>query len=72
MPKLKEIDVSYDQIVELVRQLEFDKKLFLIKTVIMENEYKDNFYRYTESLRDKHKIPPMNEEELDNFLHEGM
>ena len=69
MPKLKEIDVNYDQIRELVCQLEFKKKMTLIREIIREKEYRNNFYRYTESLLKKYNIPKMNEDELDTFLH---
>ncbi len=40
MPKLKEVDINYEQIVELVRQLEFEKKIALIREVIKEKGYK--------------------------------
>ncbi len=69
MPKLKEINITYDQIVELVHQLEFEQKISLIASVIREKRYRDNFYCYTESLGTKYNIPSMNEEELDKFLH---
>ncbi len=71
MPKLKELDITYNQIMELVRQLEFEEKISLIKAVIHEKKYRKSFYRYTESLTRKHQIPMMNEEEPDNFLHEN-
>jgi hypothetical protein len=70
MPKLKEVDINYDQIRELVRQLKFDKKMALIREIINERGYKDNFYVYTESLAKKYNIPKMSEEELDRFLRE--
>ena len=70
MPKLKEIDINYDQIRELVCQLEFKKKMSLIQEIIKEREYKSNFYAYTESLLTKYNIPRMNEDELDNYLHQ--
>jgi len=70
MPRLKEIDINYDQIRELVCQLEFSKKMSLIKDIIKEKEYKDSFYAYTESLLKKYNIPRMNEDELDTFLHQ--
>ncbi|MDP3012597.1 MAG: hypothetical protein Q8M92_00040 [Candidatus Subteraquimicrobiales bacterium] len=70
MPKLKEIDINYDQICELVGQLEFKKKMSLIKQIIKEKEYKNSFYTYTESLLKKHNIPRMNENALDTFLHQ--
>jgi len=38
MPKLKEVDINYEQIVELVHQLEFEKKIALIREVIKENK----------------------------------
>ena len=70
MPKLKEIDIDYEQIRELVCQLEFKKKMSLIGEIIKEKEYRDNFYIYTESLLKKYDIPRMNQDELDTFLHQ--
>ena len=70
MPKLKEIDVNYDQIRDLVYQLEFEKKMALIKDVVKDRCYQDDFYRFTESLVQKYNIPEMSETELDSFLHE--
>jgi 23S rRNA maturation-related 3'-5' exoribonuclease YhaM len=70
MPKLKEIDINYDQIRELVYQLEFDKKMALIKEVTGDVRYQNDFYRFAESLVRKHNIPDMSESELDSFLHE--
>ena len=69
MPKLKEIDVDYDQIRDLVCQLAFEKKLALIKELVTEKSYRECFYRYTESLVKKYNIPEMNESQLDDFLH---
>lgn len=70
MPKLKEVDINYDQIRELVLQLEFEKKIALIREVIRERGYKENFYAYTEGLAKKYNIGKLSEEELDTFLHE--
>ncbi len=71
MPKLKDIDISFDQVRNLVSQLDFKKKTALIKEVIKEKSYKKNFYAYAEGLVKKYKIPRMSEKELDAFLHEG-
>lgn len=70
MPKLKDIDVSYDQIRDLVEQLDFEKKMDLLRNLLKGKKYKDSFYNYTENLAKKYKIPKMTEEELDLFLHE--
>ncbi len=70
MPKLKEVDITYRQIADLVSQLEFEEKMSLIKTLVREKDYRDNFYNYTEALRRKYNIPMMNEEKLDDFLHQ--
>ncbi len=70
MPKLREIDVNYDQIRDLVYQLEFEKKMALIKDVVKDKRYKNDFYRFTESLVQKYNIPGMDESELDTLLHE--
>lgn len=69
MPKLKEIDVDYEQIRSLVCQLAFEKKLALIKELVTEKSYRENFYRYTESLVKKYNIPEMDQSQLDDFLH---
>ena len=69
MPKLKDVEINYDQIRELVGQLDFEKKMTLIREVCKEREYKKNFYRYTEKLARKYNIPKMSEDELDAFLH---
>lgn len=70
MPKLREIDVNYDQIRDLVYQLAFEKKMDLIKEIVKDRHYQENFYRFTESLAKKYDIPNMSESELDAFLHE--
>lgn len=70
MPKLREIDINYDQIRDLVYQLAFEKKMALIKEIVKDRRYQEDFYRFTESLAKKYAIPNMNESELDAFLHE--
>ncbi len=69
MPKLKEIDIDFEQIKGLVYQLAFEKKLTLIKELVTEKNYRENFYRYTESFITKYNISEMNESQLDGFLH---
>ena len=69
MPKLREIDVDYEQVKGLVCQLAFDEKLALIKELVTGNGYRQSFYSYTESLLKKYNIPEMNESQLDGFLH---
>ena len=70
MPKLKEVEVNYRQVCELVKQLKFKEKMDLIREVTGENDYRKTFYTYTEGLSKKYNIPEMNEEELDIFLHQ--
>ena len=69
MPKLKEIDINYQQIKDLFSQLDFEKKMALLQEVIKDKRYRGHFYAYTEGLAKKYKIPAMSEEELDIFLH---
>lgn len=57
MPKLKDIDVSYDQIRDLVEQLDFEKRMDLLRNLLKGKKYKDNFYNYTENLAKKYEIP---------------
>lgn len=71
MPKLNDLEISFDQVRNLVSQLDFKMKTVLIKKVIKEKNYKKNFYAYAEGLAKKHKIPRMSEKKLDEFLHEG-
>ncbi len=71
MPKLKEIDINYEQIRDLFLQLDFGKKIALIKEVVKDKKYRENFYAYTEGLAKKYKIPQMSEKELDAFLHKN-
>jgi len=70
MPKLREIEIDYEQIRDLVYQLAFEKRIALIKDIVKDKSYKEEFYRFTESLTKKYAIPKMTESELDNFLHE--
>lgn len=57
MPNLDSIGIQYEQIVELVHQLEFEKQMALMKAIMSEHEYQENFYRDIEDLKKKHKIP---------------
>ncbi len=70
MPKLREIDIDYVQIRELVFQLAFNKKMSLIREIVQDKRYREDFYSYTESLAQKYNIPDMSEQELDDFLHD--
>jgi hypothetical protein len=70
MPKLKNIDIDYNQIKDLVYQLAFEKKMALIREIVKDRDYQKSFYQYTESLAKKHGIPQMDEAELDRFLNE--
>ena len=70
MPKLREIEIDYDQIRDLVYQLAFDKRIALIKDIVRDKSYREEFYRFTESLTKKYDIPEMTESQLDTFLHE--
>ena len=69
MPKLKEIDIDYDQILDLVYQLTFNKKIALIREIVQDKRYQEDYYSFTETLVKKYNIPDMNELELDSFLH---
>jgi len=42
----------------------------LIKEIVKDRSYQENFYRFTESLAKKYNIPDMNEADLDTSLHE--
>ncbi len=70
MPKLREIEIDYEQIRDLVYQLAFEKRIALIKDIVRDKSYREEFYRFTESLTKKYDIPEMTESQLDSFLHE--
>ncbi|MDZ7699473.1 MAG: hypothetical protein U5R49_21895 [Deltaproteobacteria bacterium] len=69
MPKLREIEIDYEQIRDLVYQLAFEKRIALIKEIVRDKSYREEFYRFTEALTKKYDIPEMTESELDTFLH---
>lgn len=69
MPKLKEINIDYEQVRDLVYQLAFEKKMSLIREIVKDQRYQEDFYGFVESLVKKYDIPKMNELELDAFLH---
>jgi hypothetical protein len=69
MPKLREIEINYEQVRDLVCQLAFEKRIALIKDIVRDKSYREEFYRFTESLTKKYGIPEMTESELDTFLH---
>jgi hypothetical protein len=70
MPKLREIEINYEQIRDLVYQLAFEKRIALIKDIVRDESYRKEFYRFTESLTKKYNIPEMTDSQLDTFLHE--
>jgi hypothetical protein len=69
MSKAKEVEINYEQIKKMIKQLDFEKKLTLIREIVSESEYRKGFYKYTEGLAKKYRIPKMSEEALDEFLH---
>jgi hypothetical protein len=70
MPKLTEIEVDYEQVRDLVHQLAFEKRIALVKDIVKDKTYQEEFYRFTESLTKKYAILEMTESELDRFLHQ--
>jgi len=69
MSKAKEVEINYEQIKKMIKQLDFEKKVTLIREIVSESEYRKGFYKYTEGLAKKYRIPKMSEEALDEFLH---
>jgi hypothetical protein len=69
MPTLEEVEISEEKVYELIKQLDFKKKMALIRKIAKERDYRDNFYAYTEDLAKQYNIPDMTEEELADFLH---
>lgn len=54
----------------MVRQLDFEKKVALIREIVSASGYRKGFYDYTQGLAKKYRMPKMSEEELDKFLHQ--
>jgi len=71
MSKVKEEELNYKQLRKIVRNLDFEKKVTLMREIVSESGcgYRKGFYDYTEGLVKKHGIPKMSDEELDEFLH---
>jgi len=63
-------EISFNQLKKMVFQLDFHKKMDLIRAISKEPRYRENFYEYTESLVKKYNIPQLSEERLDSFLHD--
>jgi hypothetical protein len=72
MPEFKDREISYDRIDELVRQLEFDRQVALIKAMLSAKAYQEYFYQSSEELRKKYQIPFLQEDEFDMFLLDEM
>jgi hypothetical protein len=68
MPEFKDREISYDRIDELVRQLEFDKQVALIKAMLSAKAYQEYFDQDSEELSKNYQIPFLQEDELDLFL----
>lgn len=68
MSKVKEA-VNFKQIQKMVRQLDFEKKVTLMREIVSARGYRKGFYDYTQGLAKKYRLPKMSEEELDLFLH---
>ena len=60
-------EISFSRLKDLVFQLDFKKKMDLIKAISKEVTYREEFYQYTESLARKYNIPQMSDQELDAF-----
>jgi len=69
MSKVKEEELNYKQLRKLIRNLDFEKKVTLMREIVTESGYRKEFYDYTQGLAKKHRIPKMSEEKLDEFLH---
>jgi len=54
----------------MVFQVDFNKKMELIRGISKKPGYRQHFYEYTESLAKKYNINQMSEERLDIFLKE--
>lgn len=58
-----------ERLAKVVRDLDFPDKMELLRRVFATRSYRKQFYKYTEQLSRKYKIPKMTEKELDEFLH---
>ncbi len=68
MSTFKDREISYDRIDELVRQLEFDRQVALIKAMLSAKASQEYCYPSSAELSKKYQIPFLQEDELDRFL----
>ena len=70
MPKLKELEVEYPQIVELVKQLNLNQRISLVLSVFEVKGWKELVYAVGEHIAKERGFFSLKEEELDRILHE--
>lgn len=71
MPKLKELEVEYSQVVDLVSQLDLKQKLSLILSVFDIKRWKELVYAVGEHIAKEKGYADLKEEDLDRILHES-
>jgi hypothetical protein len=57
MSKVKEEEMNYKQLRKIVRNLDFEKKVTLMREIVSASGYRKGFYDYTQGLRHSGHIP---------------
>ena len=70
MPKLNEAQVSYEQVLDLVRQLRPEQRMSLMVSLMGGGMYRDALYRYAEKLAQERGFSHLSEGDVERLLHE--
>lgn len=68
MPKLKEIEVNYEDIADLVRQLSPKERIALLLSAIGIEKWKGIVYAYAEKLAKEKGFDKLTEDDLNRLL----
>ncbi|MEM2933239.1 MAG: hypothetical protein QW622_03490 [Candidatus Pacearchaeota archaeon] len=70
MPKLKEIEINYEDIADLVRQLSPKERIALLLSAIGVEKWRNIVYAYAEKLAKEKGFDKLTEDDLNHLLHE--
>jgi hypothetical protein len=70
MPKLKEVEISSEQVISLVHQLDTEDKWRVLKEISHDEKYWKKYYAYAEKIAKEKGFTSLTEEGLEELLHE--
>lgn len=70
MAKLREIEIPFKEVINLIKQLDLKQKYQVIREIVRDEEYWRNFYVSARKLAEEKGFASMSEKELDGLLHE--